>query len=507
MGETGSQEGLGRIGRTFNRARRPNKAAIESLRLRAPFWWVFAFLFTFAAYQIWMNPFGFSDLTQRYTQDIANLLITGPYLYPREGHDEISVALVDDQALDTLQMPWPWHYGAQARVLDALLADHPRAVIVDLLFADPRTDDTLSELTDEIGRYKKAGVPLYFVGATDLPPGTPPVRHELIAAGARILDPTTIVNQGVVRQYPVTGRCMNGEAPGTPCRSLALTVYHDLFPKRPLDLNPAGRMEIVWGTKTDPTNAKWMHVEGADGKLEPCGRRIGMLRRIYLAFFDPAEVRSHCPYEGVIPVTALLSGRPDADVSHLTRGHIVFYGASLEGVQDRSFTPVNGMIASVFVHAMALDNLITFAGKPEQNVLTIAGVTLDNNPIQIGAIIPVILILAWIHIRNLRARERKRANASGDNPHSESGAMFEFLLDKAMELVWHWGAFALALAAGLALTMAAGLSVANWVEVVFVSVELAAMLLVGVPDALWGYLHHVTGGEAPAAERQEEKPA
>ena len=36
-----------------------------------------------------------------------------------------------------------------------------------------------------------------------------------------------------------------------------------------------------------------------------------------------------------------------------------------------------------------------------------------------------------------------------------------------------------------------GLSVANWVEVVFVSVALAAMLLVGLPDAIWGYLHHV----------------
>jgi hypothetical protein len=29
-----------------------------------------------------------------------------------------------------------------------------------------------------------------------------------------------------------------------------------------------------------------------------------------------------------------------------------------------------------------------------------------------------------------------------------------------------------------------------------VSVELAAMLLVGVPDSLWGYLHHVAGGVA-----------
>ncbi|MEI9929653.1 MAG: hypothetical protein WDM89_03555 [Rhizomicrobium sp.] len=45
------------------------------------------------------------------------------------------------------------------------------------------------------------------------------------------------------------------------------------------------------------------------------------------------------------------------------------------------------------------------------------------------------------------------------------------------------------------LTRAAGLSVANWVEVVFVSAELAALLLVDAPDAFWGYLHHVAGGK------------
>jgi hypothetical protein len=64
---------------------------------------------------------------------------------------------------------------------------------------------------------------------------------------------------------------------------------------------------------------------------------------------------------------------------------------------------------------------------------------------------------------------------------------------------------ALALGIGLALTRSAGLSVANWVEVVFVSAELAAMLLVGLPDSIWGYLHHVAGG-LPQSEAAEIAP-
>jgi hypothetical protein len=143
---------------------------------------------------------------------------------------------------------------------------------------------------------------------------------------------------------------------------------------------------------------------------------------------------------------------------------------------------------------MALDNLISFHGRPEQNVVSIGNVTLDNNTAQMIAIVPIILILAWMHMRRLRSRRIR----------PERGAMLEYLLDKAFQSAWHWLAFALALAIGLALTLTAGLSVANWVEVVFVSVELAAMLLIGLPDALWGYLHHVAGGIPQFPTAQEE---
>ena len=105
----------------------------------------------------------------------------------------------------------------------------------------------------------------------------------------------------------------------------------------------------------------------------------------------------------------------------------------------------------------------------------------------------MILILTWIHIRNLRARRRRR----------EAGATAAYILEKFTEYVWHGGALMLSLAAGFALTMAVGLSVANWVEVVFVSLELAAILLIGLPDAIWGYLHHVAGGGAETANAEE----
>jgi CHASE2 domain-containing sensor protein len=482
------------IGRALHRARKPNRAHVEAAKQRVPFWWSFLVLFVFALYQIALNPFGFSDLTHRYTQDISNLLVTGPYLYPESGHEKVSVALVDDSTLGNMQMTWPLSYGVQARILDSLLALKPRAVVVDFLFVDSRKDPTLPQLVDEIGRYKKAGVPLYFEGATDTADGHYALRPELAATGVKTLDPTIIVNEGVVRQYPTTGRCFaQGKAVGGDCKSLSLGVYDDLFPGK---LEPLkGLMEIVWGTRTDPINAKWMHVKDEAGVYHSCIDTMSFMRRVFLAFFDPNAVRQRCPYTGVIPADSLLSGTDDPDVIKLAQGRVVFYGASLEGTQDRAYTPVNGLLASVFVHAMAMDNLIAFDGKPEQNVVTIAGITLDNDPVQVLAILPVIGILTLLHMRRIRRRRNRKPRAESD--WSEA---FEYFLDKALEFFWHWLAFFLALGAGLLLTLAVGLSVANWVEVVFVSVELAALLLIGLPDEMWGYLTHVFRGAPEATE-------
>jgi hypothetical protein len=493
-----SQQKRGRLIGLLHRLRRPDRNHMDALKQRVPFWFVAAFLFAFSVLQIMLNPFGFSDLTQRYTQDIADLLITGPYLYGTEGRDKVSVALVDEETLQTMQMPWPWSLGNHARVLGAILDDHPRAVVVDFLFVDSRPDPTLPQMLDVIAQYRKAGVPLYFEGGIDLPYGESPLRPELAATGVPVLNPSLPVYNGVARQYLVSAKCLGGvkPLPDGKCYSVALQVFHDVYGgqyKLPA-LN--GALELIWGTRTDPINLTWMTRTNADGRKVSCAEKASPLARIYRAFFDPGQVQNSCPYTGEIPVVSLMNGDvDDADVVKLIKDRVVFYGGSLEAAQDKIYTPVNGLLPGVFAHAMALDNLITSHGHPQQNVMTVAGHVISNDPAQILAMIPVILLLAWLHRQ--RVRRKKRLAARGAHDHSVT---FEYFLDKTVETVWHWLAFGLALGVGLILTQLSGLSVANWVEVVFVSVELAALLLVGVPDSLWGYLHHVAVG-SPQGEQ------
>jgi hypothetical protein len=282
-----------------------------------------------------------------------------------------------------------------------------------------------------------------------------------------------------------------------------LKLYQDLFGPVNLDTRD-GLMELVWGTKTDPTNDKWMRVKDSDGNLQPCRNEMGFFQRIYLAFFDTSAVLARCPYTGVISVQSLLQGEEDADVTNLAHDRVIFYGANLQGAQDKSFTPVNGLMANVFVHAMAMDNLISFNGDPETNTVSIGGRTMNGNLVQIIATIPVILILSWFHMRTVRRKRRRHLTGE---PERDLSATLEYFFDKFVENVWHYLGFGLGLAAGLLLTRAAGLSVANWVEVVFVSAELAALLLVDAPDAFWGYLHHVAGGEPEFVGGADENSA
>jgi hypothetical protein len=472
-----------RVGHVIERARRPDRDQMTAQRRRVPLWFVFLVLLGIAVLQIQQNPFGFGDLIQRHAQDISNLLVTGPYFYGTAGRNAISAAVIDEETLQTLKMPWPWDYGAHARVLDALLDYHPKAVVVDFLFVDSRPDPTLPQLIEEIHRYQRARVPLYFEGGVGLPYGEAALRPELAATGVPVLDPSLPVYGGIARQYNFTGECLGAPRPkGEPCLSLALQVFEDLYPQFPVS-SLHGKMELVWGTRVAPENAKWITATDRSGIRRSCQVDIGPLRRIYLAFFDTAAVRNPCPYNAQIPVVSLMEGSEDPDLVALAGNRVIFYGGALQGAQDQTYTPVNGLLPSVFVHAMALDNLITYQGKPKQNVITVRGRALESNPAQILAIMPVILVLSLLHLRRLRVSAGRR------NPGRS--VTTEYMIGRAITHLWHWLAVGLALGVGLLLTLALGLSVANWVEIVFISAALAALLLVGLPDAIWGYLSHV----------------
>ena len=459
------------------RVRSYDEQQIRALAATTPFLWVWGILLAVAMFQIHFDPLGFSRLTQRYSQDLVNLTVTGP-LYPDTGRDQVSVALIDDKTLNTLKFTWPISYETHARALDALLAYHPRAVVLDILFTDVRDDPTLPQLLNVIDHYKRAGVPLYFGASAKLPKGVPPVRPELTAAGAKLVDVNTIVDAGVARQYPTKGSCFDGTTVAA-CPSMAIKVYDEVY-KGQTDraTPPDSNLELVWGLDTHPINRKWMHVADANGVEQACPEDAGIATRIYRAVVDVSQLQQHCPHSGVIPVESLVRGDDDPDLTTLIENKTVLYGTWLEGTRDRAYTPSHGLVAGVFVHAMALDNLVTFGGRPKRDAVTWFGVTLHKDAIEMITIALVLLVIVSVHLKRIRL-----LGSLPDTEQHEAPTLHR----------WGWYALLITLVVGSGSFLYAvyGLSIGNWVELVFISGLLFEFLMTPWLARQWGRLRYV----------------
>ena len=99
-----------------------------------------------------MDPFGFTRLTKYYSQDLLAVAMAGCYPTAhggpcvKEGRAQTAVVLLRDADLDAFDEPWPPRYGFHARILKAIRANKPKAVVIDIVFEDKRDDPTIAAL-------------------------------------------------------------------------------------------------------------------------------------------------------------------------------------------------------------------------------------------------------------------------------------------------------------------------------------------------------------------------
>jgi len=120
-------------------------------------------------------------------------------------------------------------YGVQARAADAIIALKPRAVVVDVMFVDPRRRHA-SRTRRRDRALQARGVPLYLTGERTRRPDRLPCAGRLAATGVRILDPTILsFKESCAISAP-------GSASARRFRinraSRGVQVYKDLFRKR-----------------------------------------------------------------------------------------------------------------------------------------------------------------------------------------------------------------------------------------------------------------------------------
>ena len=321
--------------------------------------------------------------------------------YSRAKRDDITVLLIDSPSLERLGQPWPADYRTHARWLRNLAAkekeDRPRAVFIDIIFGQARKDDTLGEMIEALCRLHELEVPVFLAATPDEDghlrvregleslPGQPPcftlvaVRYEPGAADR------------LVWNYPLWHEPEGHHAPGhgrqavpVQRRSAALALAQ-VDPMSGLAGPLTRNMALTWGAErhdeTMRNYAAWCRRPGPWWQeLIPAGWRAALSDRHRL---DPI-----CPYhhaltmkemavsiEGPEPQTqqeieaeSRYVEERKASIRNRIAGRYVLIGADVDGYDDRVASPVQGPIPGVFLHAMALDNLLTYQGAYKRDI-------------------------------------------------------------------------------------------------------------------------------------------
>lgn len=344
-----------------------------------------AILMVLAWASLSFSLFGTSDRADKYVQDVINTHF-GDVLYPYPPHDDITVLLLTDHALNTeeLQGRWPVQYDFHGRVLKAVLTHQPKAVFIDFMWLSrraPAQDDGFQDgnfLKKQLNDYKKAGIPVYLAASQAVRNNWPDleglVEWVSVPLGFDVSD-------FVARRYPA-------EALGLPTAAFRIAQAH--CDHCVLRGQEQPTMDIVWSAQLNAQNHAWMQPDSDPHRPS--------LQEVLFQGYSGISLAT--PFSTTLFVRDLL--KPVAESPEMVYAHqqrylrnkIVLYGANLQGVNDLVFTPARTLQPGVYFHAMALDNLLNWghAYKSEEG----SG-QLSHHWISMLAILPIAVLCVLLH--------------------------------------------------------------------------------------------------------------
>ncbi len=301
--------------------------------------------------------------------------------YSDAGQRAITVLTLDDTDLKEFGLSWPVPLDFYQRLLDGVVKRKPKAIFLDVLFLDNKPKRETESLIGAACRATDAGVP-FFLATYALASLSSDTERQLFAARTKSGVPCVIpVRPNVTPDsldqsqwaYPLRPRNAEEDKDHVALPdSVALSMYCRLNPAT-CPANTEVPLALIWATKAAPTNAETMVIKDTQGSLSPVCRDVWnwwevipgavLFRKIANMSMLPL-----CPYNQVIPVRAFKNyGFTAAQLDEELQGKVVLIGADLKSIGDNLFSPLHGRLPGVHVHAMALDNLISFGGKYREN--------------------------------------------------------------------------------------------------------------------------------------------
>ncbi|CAN7412426.1 CHASE2 domain-containing protein [Pseudoxanthomonas sp. LjRoot143] len=339
---------------------------------------VFLCVFLLGLLMNWLEPFGLDNASKAQSQRITARVLA-PF-YGSDAQDHVAVVMIDDHTLAARGVGWPPQYTYYDELLRRILAQRPRAVYLDILMQQRRDyDDSYEDARLGIGEeIAAAGIPVYFGVAA---PGGRSIFSG--AGGAR--DVVTSW-QGAGSDYPLSirgdyinaqGAAMRTDAGGTggaDACSVALALYDAACAERGTGCSaPASAlsaqaraqpMVVRWGS-TLPQSSSGNGACTRTGDVA-LGTRLAASARLLWDSFNSGRDeqvedrhRAQCAYT----FTVFEEQLDDEAMRDALTDRVVLVGTHLTGLNDRVLSPVHQQIPGVYLHAMALDNLMTWGER------------------------------------------------------------------------------------------------------------------------------------------------
>lgn len=379
----------------------------------------------------------------------AQAPLTAEVAYPSTGRGQISVVMYDQQFLKSQGAAWPISYQEHADWIGRLVelpGAKPRALMIDITFGQERNDPSIVALKDklcEISRVHR--VPVYLAALPDVNAGGLNVRDGLAQAQGKgeeacftlvgvdyIPDPL----DGLAWTYQLT-RFFDGVAwlPGhlptgstaPQYRSAALAMAEDVEGMQ-LDSH-AEPMALMWGFKPEVQTDRPDLISGCHAG-EPDWRR--WVPRLIRQLWESGDRPALCPYHRSLSF-AQVAEMEEAALSEFVGGKFVFVGAQVPGYNDFAHSPVHGLLPGVHMHAMALDNFLSYGSDYKIS----AEWTLPPHP---DLVLPGLLSVAVVFLVNLGWHTVKRRHKQNDEfaGHRQADSDFAQRVRESLETAAIW---------------------------------------------------------------------
>lgn len=314
----------------------------------------------------------------------AQATLTAQVAYPTAMRDQITVVMYDQQFLKHTDSAWPISYQDHADWLLRLAGDpkaRPKAIMLDITFGQNRKDPSLPALREALCTLQNEyRVPVFMAALPSPETGKLAVRDGLGQDASSTAPPCyTLVGvdyvpdalDGLAWDYRLTRHRTDAgwkdgvgdasaAAPQPAYRSAAMSMAQDVA-HIALGKETAP-LALVWGLKSAPQRERPDSLSYCKPGAYDAARYVpGILRQFFQSPSAPV-----CPYHNTLCM-AQLGELPEEALAPFLAGRYVLVGANVPGYNDFANSPVHGLLPGVHLHAMALDNLLTYKGNYKQS--------------------------------------------------------------------------------------------------------------------------------------------